>query len=78
MERKLKLKPKLKNEVQVKVRVLPPTPRVGVAQTVEAASVNLRLLLQTQYSPPSARSNGSGRIRWVAGSTPARAASMAR
>jgi len=64
-ERKLKLKLVVNDAVPVEVRVLPPAlgvlrapPRAGVAQMVEATAINLRLLLQTQHSPPIAESNG--------------------
>jgi len=61
MERKLKLRFSLTNVVPVKVRVLFPPPRGGVAQRAEAATIKLRLSLQFQHSPPNARSTGYGR-----------------
>jgi hypothetical protein len=59
-ERKLKLKPKLTHEVKSAGSNPAPGIRAGVAQLVEAASSNLRLSLQTQHSPPSARSSECG------------------
>jgi hypothetical protein len=72
-ERKLTLKLKLTHEVKSAGSNPAPGTRAGVAQLAEAASINLRLSLQTQHSPPSARSTecGQGSLRcWFDPSAP--------